>query len=60
MEKTYKDIESICIECGKEFIWTEGEQSFMNQLLENKKIKNIVQPKRCKDCRMKRKEKYNK
>lgn len=52
----YKDIELNCV-CGKKFIWTSGEQSFMNDLLEKGKIEEVKQPKRCKECRIKNREK---
>lgn len=41
----YQDKTLICVECGKEFIWTAGEQEFFAE----KGFSN--QPKRCKDCR---------
>jgi hypothetical protein len=53
----YQDIEKTCV-CGKGFIWTSGEQLFMNRLYEEGKIKEIVEPKRCPDCRKKKKERY--
>jgi len=46
--------------CGKVFVWTRGEQEFMEDLLERGKIEEIYSPKRCPDCRRKKKEKYNK
>ena len=56
-----------CI-CGAQFVWTSGEQKFMNDLLEKGKFdkvdKNtgetitgeIMTPKRCVPCRRKKKE----
>lgn len=38
-----------CKDCGKEFEITEGEKNFYLS-------KNLSLPKRCKDCRQKRKE----
>ena len=38
-----------CADCGKDFILTISEQSFYNS-------KGFSFPKRCKDCRMKRKQ----
>lgn len=40
------DIKLICIECGREFVFTEGEQRFYYE-------KGLVDPKRCKECRNK-------
>ena len=37
-----------CQDCGEEFILNEGEQEFYNK-------KGLVEPKRCKSCREKRK-----
>lgn len=35
----------ICKECGKEFVWTAGEQEFYKE-------KNFTnEPKKCRDCR---------
>ena len=39
----------VCQDCGKEFIFTEGEQAFYKE----KGFDN--EPKRCKECRNKRK-----
>ncbi|MEA4926205.1 MAG: zinc-ribbon domain containing protein [Syntrophomonadaceae bacterium] len=41
----YEDKVLICRECGKEFIWTAGEQEFYAE----KGFAN--EPKRCKECR---------
>ena len=48
MDKTIK-----CQDCGKEFVFTEREQEFYIE-------KGFETPKRCKACRDKRKNKYNK
>ena len=37
-----------CVDCGKEFVWTAGEQQFFA----DKNFKN--EPKRCKACKTKR------
>lgn len=37
-----------CIDCGSEFVFTMGEQEFFAS-------KGFNDPKRCKDCRQKRK-----
>jgi len=37
-----------CIDCGEDFIFNVGEQEFFEE-------KGFSEPKRCKDCREKRK-----
>ncbi|MGI5888861.1 MAG: zinc-ribbon domain containing protein [Oscillospiraceae bacterium] len=45
----YEDKTLVCKECGKEFVWTAGEQEFYAAHgFEN-------EPQRCKECRAKRK-----
>ena len=44
----------VCKDCGKEFVFTAGEQEFYKL----KDIKN--EPVRCKECRDKRKAQFNK
>lgn len=44
----YQDKTLVCIDCGKDFIFTAGEQLFYA----GKNFKN--EPKRCKDCKSKR------
>lgn len=46
----YEDKVLICQECGKEFVWTAGEQEFYA----SKGFTN--EPKRCPACRKKRRE----
>lgn len=46
----FEDKTLICQECGKEFVWTAGEQEFFAQ----KGFTN--EPKRCKECRDKHKQ----
>lgn len=43
----------VCQDCGKEFIFTEGEQAFYKE----KGFEN--EPKRCPDCRKARKAQNN-
>lgn len=51
----FKDKTIVCRDCGTEFIFTSGEQTFFKE----KGIEN--EPKRCKACRDKKKaEKINK
>ncbi len=45
MEKEYTDITLTCKDCGKEFVFTTGEQKFYDE----KGFTN--QPQRCKECR---------
>lgn len=52
-EKTYTDETIICKDCGKEFVFTAGEQRFY----EEKGFTN--KPVRCKECREARKAQRN-
>lgn len=60
--KSFQDIDKVCIEenCKAPFVWTAGEQSFMQQLHDEGKIKEINPPKRCSDCRAAKKKKFEK
>ena len=51
----YKELDLVCVGCGMGFVWTSGEQKFMNALLNEGKIQKVIQPKRCPACRMKKK-----
>lgn len=54
MENTeiMQDITIVCKDCGQEFVWTVGEQKFFKEKgLENR-------PVRCKDCRNKKRTKF--
>lgn len=53
MERTYEDKTLVCKDCGKEFVFTAGEQEFYAQ----KGLTN--EPKRCKACRDAKKEAFN-
>lgn len=46
------DLKIVCVDCGKEFVFTEAEQGKYKQL-------GFVQPKRCYDCRRQRKKQRN-
>ena len=50
----YQDVALTCFvpNCGMPFIWTQGEQAFMAQLLTAGKIDSITKPKRCVQCRV--------
>lgn len=64
-----KNIE--CCDCKNGFVWTEGEQDFMDGLLRDGKLDRrnddgdiipgqITPPKRCIDCRSIKKSRYGK
>jgi hypothetical protein len=42
--KTYTDIDAVCQDCGKGYVFTAGEQAFFAS-------KGFTPPKRCKPCR---------
>jgi CxxC-x17-CxxC domain-containing protein len=44
-ESEFQDRSINCIDCGRDFIWTAGEQAFFR----DKNLQNP--PKRCKDCK---------
>jgi hypothetical protein len=46
--KDLRDREIICVDCGKAFTWNREEQAFYLS-------KGLQPPKRCKDCRLRRK-----
>ena len=50
---TMEDKTLVCADCGKEFIFSAGEQEFYKQM------GFTNEPKRCKDCRNKRKAERN-
>lgn len=56
----YKDKEIECStkNCGV-FVWTAGEQDFMNRLLQDGKVDSVTPPKRCPQCRAQRKRQFN-
>ena len=56
--KMYQEIKKICVQCKEEFVWTEGEQRFMNRLFEEGKIQKVVEPKRCPDCRKEKRKRF--
>ena len=53
METNYEDITLTCKDCGKEFVFTAGEQAFYAE----KGFTNS--PVRCADCRRARKQQNN-
>jgi len=61
--KSFKDILITCI-CGKSFVWTAGEQRFLQNLIDDGKTNrdgspiSFTRPKRCLECRLKKKEEY--
>lgn len=50
---TFTDRTLICQDCGADFVFTAGEQGFYAE-------KGFTDPKRCQECRAKRKERYGK
>lgn len=56
----------VCVDCNNEFCWTSGEQEFLQECFEKQTVnpmngsvvKEVVPPKRCIECRIKRKESY--
>ena len=52
----FQDIKITCV-CGEEFVWTKGEQDFLQGLVNDGKTNRdntpvtFTQPKRCKECR---------
>lgn len=52
----YQDVKIVCSRCGTSFVWTKGEQKFMQDLKEAGKVPEVVTPKRCVRCRIQRKE----
>ena len=44
-DSDFEEMDILCIDCNKNFIWTIGEQTFFR----DKGLKNP--PKRCKDCK---------
>lgn len=58
----YQDIKLTCL-CGEPFIWTRGEQKFLQSLIDDGKMNRdgtpitFIQPKRCAPCRKWNKEK---
>ena len=58
-ESLFNDIELRCVQCESPFTWSKGEQEFMNDLLEKGKINEVNTPKRCKECRAKKRKERN-
>jgi CxxC-x17-CxxC domain-containing protein len=49
----FQDTNIVCIDCGKDFIWTSGEQLFFH----DKGLQNP--PKRCKPCKQAKNERLS-
>ena len=49
----FEDQSILCIDCGKDFIWTAGEQNFYR----DKELQNP--PKRCKTCKQAKNERIS-
>lgn len=41
----------ICQVCGKEFLYTQNERAFLEDLLKQGKIEEVITPKKCVPCR---------
>lgn len=61
----FEDKELVCVDREhpqdeyKDFVWTKGEQKFMQQLHnEGKIVGDVTPPKRCPECRRKKKARY--
>lgn len=55
-----EDKEYTCGDCGEQFLWTIGEQKFMLNLQEQGKLQGeLTEPKRCKECRLRKKERMS-
>ncbi len=52
MDKSIK-----CKDCGNDFVFSEGEQKYFEKLVEEGKITEYSEPKRCPNCRQTRKNK---
>jgi hypothetical protein len=47
MDDEHDDLHLTCVACGTVFTWTRGEQEFF-------RARELAQPRRCKQCRLKR------
>ena len=54
MTEEIADIDIVCF-CGKTFTWERGERMFLEDLFAKGKIDAVTKPKRCKECRLKKK-----
>lgn len=55
-----KDIEKICCDCNKPFIWTIKTQENMEKLVEQGVFKELIPPRRCFQCKENKKAYSNK
>lgn len=46
------DINIKCVDCGKDFVWTESGQRFFQE-------KGFSKPKRCRDCKQKKRDEFD-
>lgn len=60
MNENYDSLVDLTIrcECGELFVWTMGEQIFLTELVEEGKMKEVISPKRCPECRAKKKARF--
>lgn len=52
---TYADKNLTCVECKEPFIFSAGEQAFYAKHVDEKTGQAWAEPKRCKECRERRK-----
>ena len=60
MYTVYDNKTLTCIDCGKEFIFTAGEQKFLHTCVEDGRIETYQDAKRCVACRKLKKQRNNK
>ncbi len=56
--KSLADKRLTCVDCNSTFFFTVGEQKFLYQLVVEGKMESVAEPKRCADCRKKKKQRY--
>lgn len=60
----YENKELVCLDKqhpaseDKKFVWTVGEQKFLQRLYDDGKVDALNQPKRCNGCRRMKKARY--
>lgn len=56
--ENFADSYIVCVDCKMEFCFTLGEKDFLQKLFDKGEVKEIIPPKRCVECRTKRKASY--
>lgn len=54
----YEDKEIACKECGKAFMFTARDQEFYAEKTDERTGQPFVPPKRCRQCRMNKKQRF--